>query len=166
MTQKLSFHYLSNKTDITTKDRLLCSAIELFKANGYHNTTTRQISNSCDIKNASLFHYFRTKEEIAIESIKVLTKCIKYLSAPTVSFTDSIHIFTADSKATCLPLALMFEMPGIPEIRSATNDYLMGWHSALQNGKSTAEQTSLTSQYFGFLLIKQLCPDITPKCPL
>jgi AcrR family transcriptional regulator len=48
-----------------TRQRILEVATNLFKADGWHNTTTRGIAVAAGIATGTLFNYFATKEAIA-----------------------------------------------------------------------------------------------------
>jgi TetR/AcrR family transcriptional regulator, cholesterol catabolism regulator len=50
-----------------TRQRILRAAARLFRERGYHATTTRAISEIVGILSGSLFHYFRSKEEMLFE---------------------------------------------------------------------------------------------------
>jgi AcrR family transcriptional regulator len=48
----------------TARDEVLDAAGELFTTRGYAATSTRQIAGAVGIRQASLYHYFRTKDDI------------------------------------------------------------------------------------------------------
>ena len=48
-----------------TRQRILLAATNLFKRDGWQNTTTRDIANASGIATGTLFNYFPTKEAIA-----------------------------------------------------------------------------------------------------
>jgi len=50
-----------------TREVILDTAAQLFAANGYAATGTREIANVVGLRQASLFHYFARKEEIFAE---------------------------------------------------------------------------------------------------
>lgn len=52
---------------IKTRRRILNAAARLFSERGFHATTTRAISEIVGILSGSLFHYFRTKEQMLFE---------------------------------------------------------------------------------------------------
>jgi AcrR family transcriptional regulator len=52
-----------------TRQRILSVAIRLFRADGWHATTTRAIAAAAGIATGTLFNYFPTKEAIAAELI-------------------------------------------------------------------------------------------------
>jgi AcrR family transcriptional regulator len=50
-----------------TRQRILNAAARLFRERGFHATTTRAISEIVGILSGSLFHYFRSKEQMLFE---------------------------------------------------------------------------------------------------
>lgn len=53
---------------LTTRERIMYEAAELFAAQGYHGTTTREIADAVGIRQPSLFHHFASKNAI-VEAI-------------------------------------------------------------------------------------------------
>ena len=51
----------------TTRQRILDAAAHLFRERGFHATTTRAISEIVGILSGSLFHYFRSKDQMLFE---------------------------------------------------------------------------------------------------
>jgi AcrR family transcriptional regulator len=49
-----------------TKERILASALELFRSKGLDGTTTKEISKKAGIAEGTLFNYFKTKEDLAL----------------------------------------------------------------------------------------------------
>src|SRR5262245_58927121 len=52
------------ETKTATRQRILDSAQQLFAAQGFESTTTRDIAQSAEIAVGTLFNYFPTKEAI------------------------------------------------------------------------------------------------------
>ena len=46
---------------------LLAKARQLFASQGVKETSMSQMASSCEVTNATLYHYFRSKEEILKE---------------------------------------------------------------------------------------------------
>src|SRR6185295_9986166 len=63
----------------TARDEILDAAGELFTTTGYTGTSTRTIAEAVGIRQASLYHYFRTKDDI-------LCALLSQTVAPTLSF--------------------------------------------------------------------------------
>lgn len=68
----------------TARDEILDAAGELFTTLGYAATSTRSIAESVGIRQASLYHYFKTKDDILCA---LLSKTV----TPTLSFIPSLH---------------------------------------------------------------------------
>ncbi|UZE95379.1 TetR/AcrR family transcriptional regulator [Alkalimarinus alittae] len=74
----------------SARGRLLVKAAHLFKVKGYERTTVRDLANEVGIQSGSIFHHFKTKEEIlkAVmeEAIRYNTERMKRAleKAPTV----------------------------------------------------------------------------------
>lgn len=56
----------------SAKGRLLAIAAKLFNQKGYERTTVRDLANAAGIQSGSLFHHFKTKEDI-LKSVMVDT---------------------------------------------------------------------------------------------
>jgi AcrR family transcriptional regulator len=62
-----------------TKARILRAALELFRKQGFHKTTTKQISRKAKIAEGTLFNYFKTKEDLALYFFETeLQSCIDW----------------------------------------------------------------------------------------
>jgi len=67
----------------TGRDEILDAAGELFTTTGYAGTSTRTIAESVGIRQASLYHYFKTKDDI-------LCALLGQTVAPTLEFIPSL----------------------------------------------------------------------------
>lgn len=54
----------------TRREEILQAAAKLFRENGFEKTTVRQLGEKVGIQSGSLFHYFKSKEEILIAMIE------------------------------------------------------------------------------------------------
>lgn len=63
----------------TARDEILDAAGELFTTQGYTGTSTRSIAETVGIRQASLYHYFKTKDDI-------LCALLSQTVSPTLSF--------------------------------------------------------------------------------
>ena len=80
-----------------TRERILKVAADLFVTQGFHGTSTRQITDSLDMSRASLYSHFKGKDEI-FEA--VLEKYHPWLQIPECVATaegDSIEEFVHDA---------------------------------------------------------------------
>jgi AcrR family transcriptional regulator len=64
--------------DDSPRGRVLRAAAHLFRVNGYEGTTVREIASMVGIQSGSLFHHFKSKEEILFT---VMKEVIEYTSA-------------------------------------------------------------------------------------
>jgi AcrR family transcriptional regulator len=67
----------------TARDEILDAAGELFTTLGYAGTSTRSIAEAVGIRQASLYHYFKTKDDI-------LCALLSQTVAPTLAFIPSL----------------------------------------------------------------------------
>jgi len=54
----------------TNKEKILAKAAEMFRKQGYHNTSIGDISSALGIFKSGIYHYFKDKEDIMIEALK------------------------------------------------------------------------------------------------
>lgn len=104
MTEKnivLSFEERLSKVKMPSgKRNTLLAAMKLFAAQGFHGTSTAQIAEVAGVSQATIFKYFKTKEELLIG---VLEPMAELLSAPFIQnimkFSkkeDIVHYFIYD----------------------------------------------------------------------
>src|SRR5882757_5262030 len=62
-----------------TRERILRAAAHLFRTRGYRGTTTRAISEIVGMLSGSLFHYFKSKEQMLFEVMHegALSVCVR-----------------------------------------------------------------------------------------
>lgn len=56
----------NKSTKISSRQRILETACHLFVNNGYHGTSTREITNQLGLAPSTLYSHFKTKEEIFV----------------------------------------------------------------------------------------------------
>ena len=56
----------------TSREEILKHSIKLFKINGYYNTSMANIADACGLIKGSIYHHFKSKEEIGLESLKTI----------------------------------------------------------------------------------------------
>ena len=69
---------------VTARDEILDAAGELFTTQGYAATSTRHIAESVGIRQASLYHYFKTKDDI-------LCALLSQTVSPTLSIIPALR---------------------------------------------------------------------------
>lgn len=85
----------------TAREEILDAAGELFTTRGYASTSTRAIAEAVGIRQASLYHYFKTKDEL-------LSALLHQTVTPTLAFLSDLH--TDDpSAAQCLHALAAFD---------------------------------------------------------
>ncbi|MFD1144700.1 TetR/AcrR family transcriptional regulator [Larkinella insperata] len=47
-------------------EKILATALRLFVTNGFHGTPTSKIASEAGVSNGTLFHYFKTKDELVV----------------------------------------------------------------------------------------------------
>jgi AcrR family transcriptional regulator len=70
-----------NKYEIRTHKKqtaIIEAALELFKENGFTNTSIKQIASSANVSQVSIYNYFGSKDALVSE-------CVKLLSQDTIS---------------------------------------------------------------------------------
>jgi AcrR family transcriptional regulator len=77
-------HHDQRRPGVTARDEILDAAGELFTTLGYSATSTRSIAESVGIRQASLYHYFKTKDDI-------LCALLGQTVSPTLSFINSLR---------------------------------------------------------------------------
>jgi AcrR family transcriptional regulator len=76
-------HHDQRRPGVTARDEILDAAGELFTTLGYTGTSTRSIAESVGIRQASLYHYFATKDDI-------LCALLSETVGPTLAFIPSL----------------------------------------------------------------------------
>lgn len=77
-------HRDQRRPGTTPRDEILDAAGELFTTLGYTGTSTRSIAESVGIRQASLYHYFKTKDDI-------LCALLDQTVRPTLSFISGLR---------------------------------------------------------------------------
>lgn len=56
----------------TSKEEILKESIKLFKIQGYSNTSMANIADACGLIKGSIYHHFKSKDEIGMESLRYI----------------------------------------------------------------------------------------------
>ena len=59
-------HGAASTANDSRRTEVILTAARLFRHNGYERTTVRELADAVGLRSGSLFHYFRTKEEILV----------------------------------------------------------------------------------------------------
>ncbi|WP_039941792.1 TetR/AcrR family transcriptional regulator [Leptospira alexanderi] len=80
-------------------DRLMTSALDLFYRRGYSGTSTNQLIADSGTHKASFYRYFQSKEEIALEYLKLqgenFEDGLRRMMDRSSSFVEFIHIWNS-----------------------------------------------------------------------
>lgn len=61
-----------------TKERIASTALDLFHANGYSATGVLDITRAAGVPKGSFYHFFESKEALAVETVKLYEATIQY----------------------------------------------------------------------------------------
>ena len=114
----------------TARDEILDAAAELFTSRGYASTSTRAIAEAVGIRQASLYHYFKTKDELLSALLhQTVTPTLTFLSGleqggDPRSAAATLHALAAFDGAQLLTaqwnLGALYLLPELREARLAT----------------------------------------------
>lgn len=84
---------------LKTRDIILINSAKLFHQYGYHGTSLDKIAKACDIRKASLFYHFKSKQMIALSILEYLQSyCEKTIFLPAcdehTSLLKRLHQFS------------------------------------------------------------------------
>jgi len=131
------------KTKDSTRTDLAACAARFFAKQGYYGTSTQAIAESCHIRKASLFHHYKTKEDIAIAAIDFVHKeCANHVFKHTEdnhidekerlhNFLQACEQFFSEKDYALLPILLGLELGKIDFFKKSIEDYFNAWHDAL-----------------------------------
>lgn len=94
-------HHDQRRPGVTARDEILDAAGELFTTLGYAGTSTRSIAESVGIRQASLYHYFKTKDDILCALLdQTVSPTLSFIpsltaAAPTLSAAEHLHALAA-----------------------------------------------------------------------
>lgn len=66
-----------NKYELRTnkkKEAIVNSALDLFRTNGFQNTSIKQISDKANVSQVSIYNYFGSKDALVTECAKIIMK--------------------------------------------------------------------------------------------
>ena len=137
--------------DDSPRGRVLRAAAHLFRVNGYEGTTVREIASLVGIQSGSLFHHFKSKEEILFtvmkevieytsakqnDAIGQVSSCREKLKALIISELDAINGVTCDAMTV-----LVFEWNALSrahqhDLLELRTEYENTWVGILQQLKA------------------------------
>jgi AcrR family transcriptional regulator len=92
-TRGINLHPMTSPRTLSTRQRLLNAALELFSSQGVTETTTRQIAERAEVNEVTLFRHFGNKHGLllaVIEESEVFAQVGRSL-AQQIAQTDDIH---------------------------------------------------------------------------
>lgn len=131
-------------TKKTSREEILKESIKLFKIRGYYNTSMANIADACGLIKGSIYHHFKSKDEIGLESLKYIhlyfaENIYSIADRDELSDRDKIRLFvkkTDDyflhSEGGCLlgNLALEVSSENIA-FKEEIKSYFTAWENAL-----------------------------------
>jgi TetR/AcrR family transcriptional regulator, lmrAB and yxaGH operons repressor len=128
----------------TSKEEILKESIKLFKDKGYYNTSMSNIADACGLIKGSIYHHFKSKDEIGLESLKYIRNyfeenifCIAYKNDLTSKekielFIKKIDEYFLNSVGGCLFGNLALELSSENVIfKDEIKSYFLSWENAL-----------------------------------
>lgn len=148
----------------TSREEILQKAISLFKKRGYYNTSIANIASECGLIKGSLYHHFKSKDEIGLESLKYIHDyfeknifCIAYDERLNDKekiklFIKKVDEYFLNSEGGCLLGNLALEVSSEnEEFKEYIKKYFLTWEEALfnilKNKYSNQEARALAREY-------------------
>jgi AcrR family transcriptional regulator len=114
---------------ISARDEILDAAAELFTTRGYTSTSTRSIAEAVGVRQASLYHYFKTKDDILSALLhQTVTPTLDFIEAlatadPVLTAAEQLHALASYDGAQLLNerwnLGALYLLPELREARLA-----------------------------------------------
>jgi len=97
--RQTSLYYICSMQRPNIKQHIVATASKLFYVNGYNATGINEIIAKSEIAKATLYHHFKSKEDI----------CIAYLESRHQQFLDSLKDFVAQQNKGRQQLVSIFD---------------------------------------------------------
>lgn len=128
----------------TDKESIIKKSIHLFKVHGYYNTTMANIGDACGLIKGSIYHHFKSKEELALACMKYIHELfeteifsIAYIKTRSSQeklqlFTEAVEEYFLNSEGGCLLGNFALEISNnIPLLKNEIIIYFNHWQEAL-----------------------------------
>jgi len=128
----------------TDRESIIKKSILLFKVHGYNSTTMAAIGESCGLIKGSIYHYFKSKEELALECLKYIHDYFnrkifsiayrKQLSPKEkmILLTEKIEAYFLNSEGGCLLGNFALEISNNnPLLKKEIIAYFKNWEEGL-----------------------------------
>lgn len=147
----------------TAKDKLLNVALTAIRTKGYSATTVDELCHEAKVTKGSFFHYFESKEALAIEAAKHWSRITGefFKSAPYHTHADPLNRFLAyiefrkeilkgqTPEFTCLAGTMVQEVyHSNPNIRKACHDSIFAHAETLEADIQGAIDANLSNASF------------------
>lgn len=144
-----------NKTDA---DSILDCAIELFRNKGYKGTSMADIGQATGLLKGSIYHHFKSKEEILVASLQrlgaffndnvfaVAYKKTKPAPARLKEMLNEIEAYFDEYKACVVAHLILEDISYIPAAEGALRNFFNNWQLAFahifseKHGKETSRR--------------------------
>ena len=146
----------------TDKKEIIKESIHLFKVHGYYNTTMADIGSACGLIKGSIYHHFKSKEDLALACLVYIHKIFEddifsIAYRKDISNANKLRLFTKavenyflKSEGGCLLGNFALEISNnIPSLKKEIIDYFTHWENALYEilksefSKNVARQKSV-----------------------
>ena len=128
----------------TSREEILKQSIKLFKIKGYYNTSMSDIAKACGLLKGSIYHHFKSKNDIGLESLKYIHKYFKdeiysIANSNTLDTLKKIKLivkktdnYFLNSEGGCLLGNLALEVSWTDlEFKNEIKNYFLNWEKAL-----------------------------------
>ncbi len=152
----------------TSKEKILKESAKLFKIKGYYNTTMSDIASACGLLKGSIYHYFKSKDDIGLETLKYIhsyfnddifkiayNKDMTPLEQIKVFVKKTDHYFL-NSEGGCLfgNLALEVSWSNL-NFKNEIKEYFLNWERALtiifENKFDNAKSKELSKEFVALI---------------
>jgi len=166
----------------TSREEILKESVKLFKYKGYYNTSMEDIAKACGLLKGSLYHHFKSKDEVGLESLKYIHNyfvdevySVAYNENMSIEERIKLYIKKIDeyflhSEGGCIFGNFALELPSESEaFRAVIREDFDAWSDSLafmlENKYSQDEALSLAKEYValtqGSIMMMNLHNDAT-----
>ena len=128
----------------TSREEILKESAKLFKIKGYYNTTMLDIASACGLLKGSIYHYFKSKDDIGLETLKYThsyfnDNIFKIAYSTDMTPLEQIKLFVkktdhyfSNSEGGCLlgNLALEVSWNNL-DFKNEIKEYFLNWEKSL-----------------------------------
>ena len=128
----------------TNRESIIKKSIHLFKVHGYSSTTMASIGDACGLIKGSIYHHFKSKEELALECLKYIHDyfdkeifSIAYIEQMEPEkklrlFTEKVEAYFMNSEGGCLLGNFALETSNnVPALKNEIVAYFKSWEEAV-----------------------------------